>query len=298
MPTNPPPNPESIRETFLADAGEVFVRADESQVEDRMGKMYCGSERMLRLANLPPWEYDAHTDNASTIFGQDITKLPKAEYKQKRYLGKKVVHASWRQMAGDKMSESVSKDTDGEVFIPAKRCRKLIETYLAKNPEIEGIYFPWVRKQVIQSGILYNSWGRPFDVRDFRIDAELYRKCYSFFMQSECADLTNQYAVIPGNTYMLARYNKPLAAQIHDEVVASVPPKEAYDFALYIKNAIEQTREVPARSGRRVLVPAEITVGISLYGGVEFKRLPSREEFDRKVGEYLEEVGFYDNLEN
>jgi hypothetical protein len=31
---------------------------------------------------------------------------------------------------------------------------------------------------------------------------------------------------------------------------------------------------------------------------VEFKRLPSREEFDRKVGEYLEEVGFYDNLEN
>jgi DNA polymerase I-like protein with 3'-5' exonuclease and polymerase domains len=123
---------KSIRETFLPDPGCIFVKADLSQVEDRMGKMYCGSKRMVELANLPPWEYDCHTDNASTIFGVDITTLPKDEFKQKRYLGKKVVHASWRQMAGGKMSESVSKDTDGKVFIPPKKCQTLIDTYLEK----------------------------------------------------------------------------------------------------------------------------------------------------------------------
>ena len=85
---------KSIRETFLPDLNCVFVRADLSQVEDRMGKMYCGSPRMVELANTKPWEYDAHTNNAGDIFGVDMTKLGKAEFKQKRYLGKKVVHAS------------------------------------------------------------------------------------------------------------------------------------------------------------------------------------------------------------
>lgn len=280
-------SPQSIRETFLADEGCVFVRADESQVEDRMGKMYCGSKRMVELANLPPWEYDAHTENANDIFEKDIRKLDKAEYKKFRYLGKKCVHASWRQMSGDKMSESVSKDTDGEMFIPAKQCQKLINTYLAKNPEIEGIYFPWCRQQVMQGGICRNSWGRMFDVSGIKIDSDLYRKVYSFYLQSECADWTNQYAVIPGHFYMMGRYGKPLTAQIHDEVVASVPLQEAYDFACFIKKAIEQRREIPARSGRWLWVPAEITVGLTLYGGVEFKRLPGRDEFNQKVKESL-----------
>jgi DNA polymerase I-like protein with 3'-5' exonuclease and polymerase domains len=275
---------KSIRETFLPDVGCVFVRVDLSQVEDRMGKMYCGSPRMVELANLPPWEYDAHTDNASAIFEEDITKLPKADFKQKRYLGKKVVHASWRQMAGEKMSESVSKDTDGKVFIPPKKCQQLIQRYLVKNPEIEEIYFPWCREQVQAKRVCYNSWGRPFDVRDYNISADLYRKVYSFFMQSECADWTNQYGVMPGHMYMWSRYGKPLNLQVHDEIVASVPFDEAYDCAMVFKAAIEQTREIPAGSGLKLTVPADVTVSYSLYGGVEFKRFPeTRGEFYRKL---------------
>lgn len=278
---------KSIRETFLPDEGEVFVRVDASQIEDRIGKMYCGSKRMVRLANLPPWEYDAHTDNASAIFGEDITKLSKADFKQKRYLGKKVVHASWRQMAGDKMSESVSKDTDGKVFIPARRCQQLIDTYLRKNPEIEEIYFPMVRSEMQTKGYLVNSWGRIWDIRGLRLDNNLYRKGYSFYMQSECADWTNQYGVLPGNKYMFARYGKPLSMQIHDEVVASVPLEDAFDCAFFLKNALEQTREIPAGIKRMLWVPAEVTISLSMYGGIEFKRLPDRNEFYRRVKEAL-----------
>jgi DNA polymerase I-like protein with 3'-5' exonuclease and polymerase domains len=278
---------KSLRETFLPDEGCVFVKADLSQVEDRMGKMYCGSKRMVELANLPPWEYDCHTENANAIFEKDIRKLEKAEYKKFRYLGKKCVHASWRQMAGDKMSESVSKDTDGEMFISPKECQKLIDKYLKNNPEIVEIYFPWCRAQVQNGGICYNSWGRPFDVRNLRIDSELYRKVFSFYPQSECADWTNQYGVKPGNMYMIARYGKPLNMQIHDEVVASVPFEEAWDFAMYIKPMIEQTREIPKGSGRYLTVPTEVTVGGTLYGGVEFEKIPERGEFLAKIKEGL-----------
>jgi DNA polymerase I-like protein with 3'-5' exonuclease and polymerase domains len=272
---------KSIRETFLPDEGCVFVRADLSQVEDRVGKMYCGSPRMVELANRKPWEYDAHTENAKDIFGKN--EIDKTE----RYLGKKCVHASWRQMAGDKMSESVSKDTDGKLFIPPKKCQQLIDAYLAKNPEIEEIYFPFCEQQIKDVEICYNSWGRPFDVRDLRHDAELNRKVYSFYPQSECADWTNMYGVLPGHYYMWARYGKPLNMQIHDEIVASVPLEEAWDFAVYIKQAIEQTREIPAKSGLYLTVPTEITIGTSLYGGVEFEDLPGKEAFIEKAKEGL-----------
>ena len=171
---------KSIRETFLPDEGCVFVRVDLSQVEDRVGKMYCGTKRMVEMANTKPWEYDAHTENARAIFGkQEINK-------QERYLGKKVVHASWRDMGPDKLSESISKDTDGELFVPAKQCSKMIGTFLDKNWEIRDIYMPWVRQRIIEDGILVNSWGRRFDVRGRRIDNELFRKGYSFYPQSEC----------------------------------------------------------------------------------------------------------------
>jgi DNA polymerase I-like protein with 3'-5' exonuclease and polymerase domains len=278
---------KSLRQTFLPDEGEVFVKSDLSQVEDRMGKMYCGSKRMVHLANLPPWEYDCHTENASAIFGEDITKLGKDDFKRKRYLGKKVVHASWRQMAGHKMSESVSKDTDGEVFIPPKECQRLIERYLEKNSEICEIYFPWCRAQVQNGGICFNSWGRRFDVRHLRIDADLYRKVFSFFPQSECADWTNQYAVIPAHYWMIAKYGKPASMQIHDEIVVSVPFEGVYDFAVFIKQSVERTREIPAGSGRFLKVPTEVTVSDTLYGGVEFEQIPERGEFERKIKEGL-----------
>jgi hypothetical protein len=138
------------------------------------------------------------------------------------------------------------------------------------------------------TGICRNSWGRVFDVNGLRIDSELYRKVYSFYPQSECAEWTNQFGVIPGNLYMFGRYGKPLNMQIHDEVVASVPPEEAYDCAFFLKTAIEQTREIPAGSGLFLKVPTEVTIGTTLYGGYEFEQLPGRREFNEKVREVME----------
>lgn len=281
---------KSIRETFLPDLNsitglpDVFVRCDLSQVEDRMTKMYCGTERMVELANTKPDEYDAHTENAKVIFEKTIIT------KQERYLGKKAVHASQRAMRGDKLSESISKDTDGKVFVPAKRCQKMIDAYLDANWEIRDIYMPWVRQVVRDVGVLENSWGRKLDYRRRRICDDLYREAYSFYPQSECADWINQYGFIPGTGYMLQRYGKPLNAHIHDEVMASVPFEEVWDFSLFITMALEQRREIPRGSGNWLVVPASITIGRN-WGdqkGVEFNKLPRKEEF---YGE-LEKAGF------
>lgn len=246
---------------------------------------------MLKNVNTNSIEHDAFTEEIEPIFGEDPKQLPKAKMKQLRYITKKIFHASWRNMAGDKMSESISKDTDGKLFIPPKECTRLLGIYLKKNPEITEIYMPWVRNNIRSEGILKTSWGRRLDLRRRRIDDDLYRIGYSFYLQAEVADWTNQYGFIPGTYYMLERYNRPLNAQVHDEVIASVPLLEAWDYAMFITESLQKKREIPVGSGNYLTIPAGITIGRSWGdpGGVEFKRMPGREEFYK----ILEDGGFF-----
>ena len=265
----------NIRDTFLPDEGCVFVRIDLSQIEDRMCKMYCGTPRMVELANRRPENYDAHTENAKLIFGKEIIN------KQERFLGKKCVHASERKMQGLRMSESVSKDTDGKLFIAPKQCDNLIRKFLDAMHEIEEIYFPWVERQVRNVGMLYDSWGGRFDVRNRRVDDELYRECYSWYLQVEAARWTNQYGFIPATWWMMGKYGKPLNAQVHDEIIASVPLVETFEYAEFGVRSMEQTREIPRGSGNYLCNPATVTMGRN-YGdkkSVEFKVLPNRDDF-------------------
>lgn len=276
---------KSIRETFLPDENCVFVRCDLQQAEHRMGLMYCGTPRMLIHVNTNSADHDAFTNEIEPIFGINPKTIDKAKFKQMRYLTKKIFHASWRNMAGDKMSESVSRDTDGKLFIPPKECQRLINIYLDKNPEISNIYMPWVRQQIRDTGILKTTWGRRLDLRRKRIDDDLYRIGYSFYLQAEVADWTNQYGFIPATYYMLEKYNRPANAQVHDEVIASVPIWEAYEYAMFITLAMQQRREIPVGSGNYLTIPAGTTIGRS-WGdqkGIEFKRMPSRDEFYNKL---------------
>ena len=272
----------TIRETFLPDDGCVMVRCDLSQIEDRICKMYCGTERMIELANRRPEVYDAHVETARAIFKRrDITK-------EERYLSKKVRHGSQRGLRGQRMSETISKDTDGKTFIHPGQCDKMIDKFLELEWEVRDIYFPWVRQRVMDDGVLVNSWGRRLDFRltkepmtTIRIDDDIYREAYSFYMQSECADWTNQYLFIPTYYYMMQRYKKPASAQVHDEVIICVPWKDSYEMAYFMLMAAEQTREIPANTGNYLCVPAEITVGKNWADNrFEFKTLPSKQEYE------------------
>lgn len=277
-----------IRETFLPDIGEVFVRVDQSQIEDRMCKMYCGTPRLVEMANRRPDVYDAHTDNAMMIFKKARESITKDE----RYLGKRTTHASQRGMRGQRLSENISKDTEGKLFVHPRQCDRMIDSYLASMYEVRDIYFPWVERQIRDVGVLYDSWGGRFDVRNRRVDADLYREGYSWYLQVEAARWTNQYLFVPTTHYMMARYGKPCSAQVHDEVIVSVPLADAYDVAAYMVTTTEQTREIPRGSGNYLTVPAEVTVGRS-WGdkrAAEFKRLPGRDEFYQR----LIEGGFFE----
>ena len=270
-----------IRTTFHPDFDEwIFIRIDMSQIEDRECKMYTGIDRMRELANRHPTVYDAHTENAKLIFQKDDIS------KDERYFGKKVVHGAQRLMTGVRVSEELLKEN---IIKSPRYCQKLIDTYLEKNYEIKDNYFPFVEEQLYGPGVFYNSWGRRFDLRGCRKDSEALRKACSFYLQSECADLMNQWGVRA--SYDLIRENGLRAClnmQVHDEVIISSPPEEAHFIVSHLFASLEQPREI---RGGTLVVPAELIISRSWDGGVEFPKLPSSDELNEGINHLFKGEG-------
>ena len=227
------------RDIFLADDGHVGIEVDASAAEARIDYlliyMLTGDRAILDKARLRPDEYDQHTESAASIFNKPTSEITPNE----RYLGKKTVHAAFRDMQGQKLADELLKE--GRVY-SAEYCDKLIKAFRKRLGEgyIEAL-FRWVRGRVIQDRYLENSWGRRLYFTYDRLDDEAYRRAYSFDPQSESADLINHQGFIPLHDYL-----KPIGgqinAQVHDSLFFSVPWERAYEAARFLVASIEQPR--------------------------------------------------------
>lgn len=268
-----------LRKTYLPDKGCIFVRVDMSQDEDRRMKMYTQQPRMIELANLRPDEYDTHTEQAAAIFGVPREKVTK----EQRELGKRAVHAACRGMHGNKLSDILLKAGH---YVSPKECQRLIDAYFKANPEVQERYFPYVRDTFIRDGCLTNTWGRSIrfdnELSMGRLDDAIWRKLFTFLLQSECADNLNQNGFIPAWKWLKHHLQKPPNLQVHDEVIASLPLDHAYAYTAFIVEWLEQPRWY---FGNKLVVPAGITVGMNWLEGHEWKKLPERKEFDEVAWE-------------
>lgn len=243
--------------------------------------MLSGDPELAKLAMLRSSEWDGHTANAAMIFGVSEADLRAApDYKMKRHVGKVTSHGAQRDMRGDRLSGSILKELN--VLISPDKCNQFIERYHARYPAIRGGYFREIKKRMMRDRCLVNSWGRVMDFKYDRLEDSLYREAYSFLPQSECADLMNQWGLWPVYTYMKSMLGYPPNVQVHDSLLCSVKAEDAYDLAAFIKGSLERPRLI---AGRQLLVPVEFKIGINwsasekLKEGMEFKELPSREEF-------------------
>lgn len=262
------------RDIFLADAGMVGVEVDASQAEARIDYlliyMLTKDRSILDKARLRPDEYDQHTETAAAIFGKPAIDITKEE----RYLGKKAVHAAFRDMQGQKLADELLKD--GHVYT-AEACDKLIKAFRNRLGVgyIEEL-FRWVRGRIIQDRYLENSWGRRLWFEYDRLDDEAYRRGYSFDPQSEVADLINQRGLILLHSY-LAGTPGHINAHVHDSLFFSVPREIAYDTTKFLVDSLEQPRTY---WGVELVMPCEIKVGGRWKCEHEWKRMPSRAEFE------------------
>jgi DNA polymerase I-like protein with 3'-5' exonuclease and polymerase domains len=267
------------RDIFLADEGCVGVEVDLSQAEARIDYlliyMLTGDNAVLDKARLRPDEYDQHTENAAAIFNKPASAITKEE----RYLGKKAVHAAFRDMQGQKLADELLKE--GRTYT-AEACDRLIRSFRRRLGEghIESL-FRWVRGRIIKDRYLENSWGRRLWFTYDRLDAESFRRGYSFDPQSEVADLMNQYGLIPLWNYLEQNKSGRINAHVHDSLFFSVKPSAAYEVTKFLVDSLEKPR---VYWGVELVMPCEVKVGARWKASHEWKRMPSQEEFQAAIG--------------
>lgn len=265
------------RDIFLADAGHVGIEVDASQAEARIDYlliyMLTQDRAILDKARLRPDEYDQHTENAAAIFNKPSTAISKEE----RYLGKKAVHAAFRDMQGQKLADELLKE--GRIY-SADQCDRLIKAFRTRLGVgyIEEL-FRWVRGRIIKDRYLENSWGRRLWFTYDRLDDEAYRRGYSFDPQSEVADLMNQRGLVPLHSY-LQEHGGRINAHVHDSLFFSVPRETAYEATKFLVESLEAPRTY---WGVELCMPATVKIGSRWKMEQEWLRLPTREVFEETV---------------
>lgn len=259
-----------IRGMFVPDEGHVLLEADLSQAESRIVGMLTADTELMDLARTPPTAFDVHTYNASIVFRCAEAAITKAQ----RYLGKRAVHGSNYGLHGKKLAEELSKDG---YTLDDDECERMVQAYLTRFPAIVA----WqrrVRQAVLKDGKLTNPFGRVIDFRHERFNDDLWRRGYAFGPQSTCADVLNVYGLVPVAAWLkTSGVDARIVAHVHDALLLSVHPRDAYDVAAFIVAALDRPVDYPSGS---MTIPVELKLGHAWGVGREYKRLPSREEFN------------------
>ena len=250
--------------------------------------MLTRSPRLIKLARLKPWEWDAHVHSASIAFGKNDDGINKDE----RYIGKRGRHATNYDMHGRRLSDELLKE--GYTFT-SDECQAIIDRLHRDSPEVKEVFHKEIRKEIMRARCLTNSWGFIIDYTYERLNDDLYRRGYAFRPQSDIGILMNKWGLVPlheflqqpcchEHTHTYGRLPHEFASSraininlhMHDSLTISTPPEHAWEVAEFMRQRLERPLYY---YGEPLTVWCEFTLGRTWEGDHEFKQLPSRKEF-------------------
>ena len=128
--------------------------------------------------------------------------------------------------------------------------------------------------------VLMTDWGRILRFDYDRMDDNTYRSAYSFDPQADCADHMNQQGFVPFHWWLVEQKAGRINAHLHDGLFASVQPERAYEAAKFVVESLEAPYTY---HGTSLVLPCEVSIGLTMKGSVSWKRLPGRKEFEDAV---------------
>ena len=268
-----------IRAIFVPDDDRIFVEVDLSQAEDRIVKVlaYCVAPRqeLLDRARAMPWENDEHKRAAMVIFHIPDTAVSKDQ----RYIGKRGRHAGNYGLGGQGLADQLIKD--GYVYTPAE-CADFIAAVIDRDtPEIRE-WQKATRIEILKRKRLMNDWGRVLDFTWDRMDNDTFRRAYAFLPQSSVPSILNQYGTIPLHRAIRANgWRAAINVNGHDSLLISVHHEDAWKVYDFTRRSLERPRYYGDKK-IELTIPTEAKIGLNwaFEGGAEFKRPPSRDEFE------------------
>ena len=269
------------RDHLVADAGQVAAKVDLSQIESRQIFGETGSEELIALARMPPWEHDQHSATAAQMARYLRTEVP-------RQLGKMTNHAAQRDMRGKTFAEHILKTT-GDVFTP-EECDALLEAYF--QPPYDAIrtsYFRRIRQEIVQRKRLTAACGFVWRCDEERVSEDLFRRGYSLLPQHGAACHLNRHGMVPLYQFLRGRQSR-IVVNEHDALWLSLDPEEGAEVLSFLTASLESA---PLLCSNGVSLPmfAEVSIGPNFAfekkASVVWKRLPPRSEVVEAVYRFV-----------
>lgn len=272
-----------VRGMFRADSGCVLVEVDLSQIQARfvyvMAYVASGDTKLLDLAQSKPWVTNIHRLNAVEMFHVPYDQVNEQQY----YKAKITEHASNFGLEALHLQEVFLKGEEG-IHVSIQECIDLIQRKFTAKPGIRD----WqrsIREEYLHTKKLKNAWGDEIDLSYERPGEDLWRKCYAWKPQIDEARHMNLLGLIPTWRYIKEKkYKSHINMQVHDALVFSLFPEEAYDITKFCVESLEQEREY---YGVKLVIPCSVKMGKTWVGGKEWKKMPGKEEFEKGIKEVM-----------
>lgn len=258
--------PHELRSMYIAEPGYELAYIDYSQAEARVVAYKAGVSKMIACFEHPnPQKYtssDVHSLTAHHTLG-----IPYDEMKEypHRYLGKTQNHAFNYEMGPFKYAKRVNKDAEETgVRITNSQAKKMREAHFRLYPELEGVYWPFIREEIRSRRELVNPFG--YKRRFFgRLDDDTFREAFSHYAQSTVACLLRRgmVAVYRGlvlpfrdNGYSSTR----IIIEVHDALLVQYPIGSRDEFLSKAMKLMEIPFEV---NGKEIVIPTDAAYGLN-----------------------------------
>jgi len=231
-----------IRETFIADKGNILLSADYSQVELRILAHLSKDEVLIDAFSRG---VDVHSKTAAEIFGVAVDKVTDNMRRTAKTVNFGVIYG----MSAFGLSEALS--------IPRDEAKKYIERYFDRHPGVKQ-YIEETLKEVKSTGYTVTLTGRRRPIPEIKshnanIRSQAERLAVNSPIQGSAADIIKIAMINISRKIREERLTAKMILQVHDELLFEMPESELNNVREIVKNEME--------GAIKLFVPLKVDIG-------------------------------------
>ena len=209
-----------IREAFIADAGNVLLAADYSQIELRIMAHLSEDEGLI---NAFSHGMDVHSATAAEVFGGNPEDVDPEQRRRAKAINFGLIYG----MSAFGLAKQLQ--------IPQREAKEYIEIYFERYPGIKN-YMDETREVAREQGYVETLFGRRLNLPEIKSKNAARRQyaertAINAPMQGTAADLIKKAMISLDNWLIENDAQSRIILQVHDELVLEVPEKEAESMA-------------------------------------------------------------------
>lgn len=234
----------AIRKGFIAEAGEVLISADYSQIELRIIASLAEDSEMIKAFNN---NEDIHTSTAAKIYNLPIEKVSKELRNKAKAINFGVIYG----LSAFGLANQIN--------ISRVEAQEFIDKYFKLYTAIPT-YFDRLIRFAQENGYVETLFGRRRYIPDINASVQVVRKAaertaINTPIQGTAADLMKIAMININKNLLKDNHDLRLLLQVHDELVFTAPREKAEKYGKQIKEIMENVY--------KLLVPLIVHVEIN-----------------------------------